>query len=489
MKSSEIIKTPKGKEVTLAVAVTPILVLILLLVLGLAILPLVIHGTLNDGSIALETIFLLAISFSVFYMHRLGFSWKEIQEASASKLKEAVPALMILFAIGVLIGGWIISGTIPMLVYYGIKLINPDYMYVAAFLVPIVFSMLTGTSWGSAGTIGVVIMGVAIAIDANLAITAGAVVGGAYFGDKLSPLSDTTNFAAMGAGVDLYDHIKSMLYTTVPATIIAIILYVILGFTNTPATTDINDPKIVETLNSLKTAFNFSLLLLIPPLIVLFGAFTRKPTAPTLVTSALVAVVIGLFMQPFGMMDVFNTLKSGFNLNMVKHLDVVPESDVLKTLQRGGLYGLIEGIVVAMLVFTFLGTLELINAISITVKGIFSWVKGFRTLVLSTLVATGITNALTANQTATSFMIGSIFRKKYDDMGVQRRVLSRSIEDNGTLLESLLPWHPTGIFMTLTLGVPVAQYAQFQFLSLANIAIAFIYASFGLFIFKTTPKS
>ncbi len=173
--------TPKGIAVSFKTAFIPIFVLILLLLFGLALIPLWIHGSLNKGSIALETIFLLAISFSAAYMAYLGFSWKEIQNAAASKLKESVPALMILFAIGVLIGPWIISGTIPMLVYYGIKMIDPNYMYIAAFLAPIVFSMLTGTSWGSAGTIGVVIMGVAIAIDANLAITAGAVVGGAYF--------------------------------------------------------------------------------------------------------------------------------------------------------------------------------------------------------------------------------------------------------------------------------------------------------------------
>lgn len=480
--------TPKGTSVSFMMAFIPVLVLVILLILGLAALPLLIHGSLNKGSVALETIFLLAISFAATYMIYLGFSWKEIQNAAASKLKEAVPALMILFAIGVLIGSWIISGTIPMLVYYGIKMINPNYLYIAAFLVPIVFSMLTGTSWGSAGTIGVVIMGVAIAIDANLAITAGAVVGGAYFGDKLSPLSDTTNFAAMGAGVDLYEHIRSMLYTTVPSTILAVILYLILGFTHKPAISSLNDPQIIETLNSLSSAFHFSPFLLIPPIIVLVGAFTKKPTAPTLIVSSLTAIVMALFIQPFSVIDIFNALKGGFNLSMVQHLDVLPESDVLKTLQRGGLYGLIEGIVVAMLVFTFLGILELINAVSVIVKGLFVGIKGAKTLVLTTLVSTGLTNGLTANQTATSFLIGSIFGKKYDEMGVERRVLSRSIEDNGTLLESLLPWHPTGIFMTLTLGVPVAQYAQFQFLSLFNIAIAFTYAALGLFIFKVKEK-
>ncbi len=475
--------TPKGKVVSFGVAFIPVFVLISLLIMGLAVIPWLLNGTLNDGSVALETIFLLAISFATAYMVYLGFSWQQIQKAAASKLKEAVPALMILFAIGVLIGSWIISGTIPMLVYYGIKMINPNYMYIAAFLVPIVFSMLTGTSWGSAGTIGVVIMGVAIAINANLAITAGAVVGGAYFGDKLSPLSDTTNFAAMGAGVELYTHIRSMLYTTVPSTILAIILYFILGFTHKPEITSLNDPQIIETLSSLHGVFNFNILLLIPPLVVLIGAFTKQPTVPTLISSSLIAVVMGLFLQPFNLIDVFNALKGGFNLAMVQHVEI-PESKVLSTLQRGGLYGLIEGIVVAMLVFTFLGVLELINAVPIIVKGLFAGIKGAKSLVVTTLVSTGLTNALTANQTATSFLIGSIFGKKYDDMGIERRVLSRSIEDNGTLLESLLPWHPTGIFMTLTLGVPVVQYAQFQFLSLFNIAIAFLYALLGLFIFK-----
>ncbi len=485
MENDSAIITRKGKEVNLVIALVPILFLITMLLLGLLVIPLMIHGNLNQGSVPLESIFLLAITFSTAYVVWLGFSWQEVLDSVANKIREAVPAITILFSIGVLIGAWIVSGTIPMLVYYGIKIINPKFIYVAAFCIPIIFSMLTGTSWGSAGTIGVVIMGIAIAIDANLAITAGAVVGGSYFGDKLSPLSDTTNFAAMGAGVDLYDHIKSMLYTTIPSTIIAVALYFFLGLSLGNVDTNIQTGEAAEILNNLQTIFNFNILLLLPPVIVLIGSMTRKPTAPTLIISALTATVLAFFIQRFNIIDVFTSLKSGFNINMASgYLSTLPEGKVLGLIQRGGLYGLIEGIVVAMLVFTWLGTIDLINAIPFSVNKIFSFIKGPRSLVASTLISSAATNALTSNQTANSFITGSIFRPKYDNLKIKRTVLSRSIEDTGTLLESLLPWHPTGIFMATTLGVSVGQYFQFQFLSLANIAIAFIYAFFGLFIFK-----
>ena len=170
----------------------------------------------------------------------MGFSWGKIQDAVISKISKGFPAILILFAIGIIIGSWIVSGTMPMLVYWGIKIIDPDYIYILAFIIPIVFSLLTGTSWGSVGTIGVVIIGVATTIEADLGITAGAIIGGAYFGDKLSPLSDTTNIAAIATEVDLYDHIRSMMNTTLPSALIAGVVFFIMGFVHPPAILEIN---------------------------------------------------------------------------------------------------------------------------------------------------------------------------------------------------------------------------------------------------------
>jgi hypothetical protein len=217
-------------EIKFGHALLPVLFLVALIVYGLILRP---HAY-GLPPIPLEVLFILASVFAVSELFWLGFTWPEIQNSIVARLSRALPAFFILFAIGILISSWIVSGTIPMLVYYGIGIISPSYLYVLAFLVPVVFSSLTGTSWGSAGTIGVVIIGIAGAFDAHLGITAGAIIGGAYFGDKMSPLSDTTNLAALATDVDLFDHIRSMTVTTVPSAILAATGFFILGFVYPP---------------------------------------------------------------------------------------------------------------------------------------------------------------------------------------------------------------------------------------------------------------
>ena len=205
--------------------VSPVLFLALLIIYGMVLRP----NFFQQSSFPLEVVFMLAAVFAVGELLILGFKWEDIQNSIVMKISRGFPAILIPFSIGVIIGTWMISGTIPMLIYYGINLINPNYIYVLAFIIPIIFSLLTGTSWGSIGTIGVVIIGISSVINANLGITAGAIVGGAFFGDKLSPLSDTTNLAAMATEVDLYDHISSMLITIVHSSLIAaLVMFVII---------------------------------------------------------------------------------------------------------------------------------------------------------------------------------------------------------------------------------------------------------------------
>ena len=222
---------PERKPVRFIFVLLPLLFLTLIIAYGLVLRP-KLYGL---PPFPLEIVFLLAAAFTIAELIWLGYAWEQIQEAFMAKLSKGFPVVLILFAIGIIIGTWIISGTIPMLIYYGIRLINPTYIYFLAFFVPIIFSTVTGTSWGSAGTIGAVIIGVAGAVEANMAITAGAIIGGAYFGDKLSPLSDTTNMAALATEVPLYDHIGSMMYTTLPSACLAGLIYFVLGFVYPPA--------------------------------------------------------------------------------------------------------------------------------------------------------------------------------------------------------------------------------------------------------------
>lgn len=447
--------------------ILPVLFLGLLIIYGMVIRP----KFLGQPGFPLEIVFLLAAVFAIAELMILGFEWHVIQNSIIKKLAKGFPAILILFSIGIIIGTWMISGTIPMLIYYGINLINPTYIYILAFLIPIIFSTLTGTSWGSIGTIGVVIIGVAAVVEANLGITAGAIVGGAFFGDKLSPLSDTTNIAAMATEVNLYDHIRSMMYTTMPSALIAAVIYFILGFTHPPVGSEIDIIQIAPTLNAISAMFNFNVFLLIPPIIVLIGSVRKMATLPTLLISSLSAAVLAMAFQPYSLGDIMNALNKGFDTSMAYWVTGAPDNiNVLFT--RGGLYELNEAIIFSIMVFVFIGTIDLIDAMPTIVDRSFGFIKTKASLIISSLFATAFTNSITSNQSATSFVIGDAFGKRYDDAGVSRKVLSRSIEDYGTMFESLVPWHATAIFLTATLGVSYGDYWNWQLLSLINLIMA-----------------
>ncbi|RUA11846.1 MAG: Na+/H+ antiporter NhaC [Flavobacteriia bacterium] len=474
----------KPKEFKFIHLLLPILFLVFIIGYGLVIGP----HFFGIPTFPLEFIFLAAAVFTIVELFILGYKWPEIQDAIIAKLTKGFPAILILFSIGIIIGTWIISGTIPMLVYYGIKVINPDYIYFFAFIIPIIFSTLTGTSWGSIGTIGAVIIGISTVIHADPAITAGAIIGGAYFGDKMSPLSDTTNLASIATEVNLYDHIQSMTYTTFPSAIIAAIIFFIMGFVY-PAENHIDSlTNITQTTDTIHSLFNFNILLIIPPLIVLIGSLKRKATLPVLITSAISAIFLGMIFQDYTLTDFIQSVLHGYNTNMAGWVKNVPEN-INILFNRGGLYELNEAIMFTFMVFIFIGALDIMDAMPKIVGRLFRSVKTKSGLIISTLLATAFTNAFTSNQSATSFIIGDAFKKQYDKFGIQRKVLSRSIEDYGTMIETLVPWTASTIFVVATLGVPYADYWHWQLLSLINIIVAPLLAVTGIGCFYKEKKS
>ncbi len=469
------VKPPDGKNTSFLHALLPILFLAVLVTYGLILRP----HVLGLPAFPLEVVFILAAAFAVIELFILGFKWPEIQRSIVQKLATALPAFFILFAIGIIISSWMVSGTIPMLVYFGIDLISPNFIYFFALLVPAVFSLLTGTSWGSAGTVGVVIIGIAGALGANLGIAAGAVIGGAYFGDKMSPLSDTTNLAALATDVDLFDHIRSMMVTTLPSTALAAVAFLILGFVYPPASVTGSIAGLAEFQRSLSEMFNFNVLLLVPPLIVLVGSFRKKPIIPTLLSSVLVACILALLFQQFTLADVLQSLNRGFSSDMAIWMSNVPERTA-ELVDRGGLYSMSEAIFVAFLVFFFIGVIDVIDAMRTVVNRVFRFASTRPSTILSALGATALTNAMTSNQYATSFIVGDAFKGRFDALRIPRKVLSRSLEDTGTMLESLVPWHATSVFMVATLGVPWDQYWHWQLLSLFNFVVAPMLAILGI---------
>ena len=465
---------PPAPAVTFGQALAPILVLLGLVVYGLILRPQVF----GQPAFPLEIVFVLAATAAVVELVWLGHPWAVLQASVVERLSRALPAFLIFFSIGMLIGAWTVSGTIPMLVSYGLALVRPSVLYPAAFVVAAVFSTLTGTSWGSAGTVGVVVMGIAGALGADLGVTAGAVIGGAYFGDKLSPLSDTTNIAALAAGVDVYAHVRSMLVTTVPSAALALGVYLALGLGAPPASGAAGGAAAFQA--GLDAAFRFHPLLLLPPLIVLVGSVRQMPTVPVLVVSALTAAALALALQPFSLADVLQSLYKGFDTAaMAPGAEGLPEG-VVSLLDRGGLYALIDAIVVAVTVFVFIGVMSAVGALDLVVGRVVGLARTRRAAVLSTLGAAAATNALTSNQYATSFIVADAFKARYDALALPRTVLSRSLEDTGTMIETLVPWTPSAVFMVATLGVPFSAYAPWQILSLANVVIAPIFAVLGV---------
>jgi Na+:H+ antiporter, NhaC family len=401
------------------------------------------------------------------------------------KVSQAMPAILILISIGILIGTWMISGTIPMLIYYGLELINPTFIVLIAFVVSAIISVVTGTSWGSVGTVGVALMGIATGLDANLPATAGAIVAGAYFGDKLSPLSDTTNLAPIAAGSELYEHIKHMLWTTIPASIVAMIVYLIAGF-NTSAS-GAESETMTGMLTTLNEMFNWNILLLIPPIIILYGALRKYPTLPVIIFSSIVAALLGIFIQGFTIQDVFASTVTGFDVSMVNKdgfdsTSVMPE--VLDLIHQGGMQSMTSVILIAFSAFAFAGIMTKSGALDVIIEQLLKFVKRTGDLVLSTVLSCLTMALVTGNSYLSIIVPGEMFKDTYKMKNLAAKNLSRTLEDSGTVVVPLIPWSSAGVFMAGTLGVPTLSYAPWAVVCYVGFIFAIILGYTGIGIAK-----
>ncbi|QQK09008.1 Na+/H+ antiporter NhaC family protein [Miniphocaeibacter halophilus] len=478
------------KNITLGKQFTAVGIFLLVIILGLF-LP-ILKGN-PDAALDIETImFISASCISVFILLTTNISWDELFKSMTKSISDALPGLLILIVIGPLIAGFIMSGLMPMLVYYGIKIIDPKFIYAISLILAALFSIFTGTSWGSAATIGVVAMGIGNAIGARPEIVAGAVIGGAYFGDKLSPLSDTTNMAAIASKVDLYDHVGSMLWTTVPSTIISLIVFTIAGFVFPATAGSINDPRVTTILNDLSGMFNFNILLIIPLLIVLIGSAMRKPVLPVMVVGAFISFVFAFIFQNFTFTNILDGLHSGFKLEMVDwfkySLPVKGEAYIIGFFEKGGFWELGNLIPISTSILATVGTLNSINAMPAVANVIFGKVKTRAAIIISSLVTAIAMIGITSNGIACSFVTADIFGEKYDENGISRKVLSRTTEDAGTMLEVLFPWTPAAIFFVQTLGISTIDYIPWAILNWITPVVAIFLAVSGIGTYKNEKK-
>jgi len=407
---------------------------------------------------------------------KLGYTWSEMQEGIIEKISKALPATLILWSVGFLIGSWMFAGTVPMLIYYGVEIVNPKFLLATAFIISAILSTVTGTSWGSAGTIGVAIMGIAGGLGVSLPATAGAVVAGAYFGDKLSPLSDTTNLAPIAAGSELYEHIKHMLYTTVPAAIVALVVYLIVGF---GASGSASTPEAVTTLQSqLSTMFNWNILLLLPVVLIVIGSLKKWPTIPTMLGTSIFSVIIGVFVQGFTLKNGFAAMITGFNVSMTGYSGEVA-STVTTLINRGGVTSVTGTTVLIFCAMGFAGIISKAGMLDVVLEALMSRVKTTAGVILST-IASCFTVAFVTGSSYLSILIpGELFKDAYVKRNLHPKNLSRTLEDSGTVLVPLIPWSAAGAYMTATLGVSTIEYLPWAILNYMGIVFAIIFAFTG----------
>ncbi|MFC4801265.1 Na+/H+ antiporter NhaC [Neobacillus sp. GCM10023253] len=473
------VKSKVIKEPTMFLALLPIFAMVIFLSFGYIFFqlppePLIIMSAIVAGAIAIY----------------LGHSYQDIMDSISEKIAKTMPAILILIVVGFMIGAWMVGGTIPMMIYYGLKIIDPQFLLITAFLVTSVVSLCTGTSWGSAGTIGVAFMGVAAGMDANLAAVAGAVVAGAYFGDKLSPLSDTTNIASIATGVNLYTHIGHLLYTTVPSFIVAGIVYIVVGLNSGSATAEIPE-KVSTIMSTLDLAFNWNLLLVVPILIVLVGSVWKKPTIPVMLISSIFAMANALVFQGFTLNDAVSSVVGGFNISMIKAPGFDPNTviaDIPRLLNRGGMNSMMGTLLICFSAISFAGTYSVTKSLDLIINKMMSKVKSTGSLIVTTII-TGLTMiGVTSNGQISILMPGEMLRDSYIKRGLHPKNLGRTVEDSATIIEPILPWTAAGAYMAGTLGVATLSYLPWAVLCWTGIIFATIWGFTGFGIAKLSPE-
>lgn len=457
-----------------------------------SVLPMVVMlGGISIGyfifNIRAEPMLLMGTATASFIAIAHGYTWDDILKSICNKISEALPVILIVASIGFLIGAWMISGTIPMMIYYGLKWINPQYFYISAFMLGALISVCTGTSWGSIGTVGIAMIGVAIGLDVSLPVAAGAIVSGCWFGDKLSPVSDSTNMAALAAGVNLYSHIGHLLWTTGPGFILCCIIYSYMGM-GINATS--NAPEnIANLMNSIGQIYNFNILLLLPPIIVLYGSLSKKPPIPMLFLSTSVAMILALAFQTFTASSIGESVVSGFKLSMLTGDNIPPlSSDVSRLLERGGAISMFSSFVTVFSAFSFAGAMSSTGSLRIVINALTKGVTSTFSLITTTIITTFTICACTANGTLPLLLCGDAFKDEYKKRGLAAKNLSRTTEDAGTVVEPIIPWTASAVYCATMLGVATIDYLPWAILCYSGIIFALLWAATGIGIAKYDPN-
>jgi NhaC family Na+:H+ antiporter len=453
----------------------PLAVLPVLLTLGLLALQLFYY---NDFTPHIPLA--LGLAFTSLLGVLRGMKWMDIREGVFHVIHVSLPSLSVLIVVGMIIGVWIASGTVPTLIYYGLKLLNPSIFLAAAMGLCAVVSLSLGTSWGTVGTIGLALMGIGAGFGIPVYWTAGAVVSGAFFGDKISPLSDTTNLAPAVTGVNVFDHIKNMMPTTLPAMLIALTAYLIAGYyIIEPTQTSFG--AIDSITEGLASRFQLGWIPLLPALLVITMAVSRIAPLPALFSGVLAGALVAIFYQGVGLHDVFTYAQSGFKVDTgVASID--------KLLNAGGIQSMMWTISLMLIALGFGGALERTGCLESIVQSIVSRVKSFGAVQCSAIGTSFATNLVAGDPYISIALPGRMFAPLYRGMGYSTLNLSRAVEEGGTLMSPLIPWNAGGAFVISALGLGIMEgnlenllYIPLAFACWTAPLIGMFYALTGLF--------
>lgn len=413
---------------------------------------------------------LIAVIFSAIVGFCHHFSWDEMLEGIKAAITPALPALLIILSIGILIAAWMAGGIIPTMVYYGLQIISPRFFLVTALLLCSIVSLAIGSSLSTIGTVGVALFGIGATLGIPQPITVGAIVSGAYFGDKMSPLSDTTNLAPSVSDTNVFDHIRHMMVTTTPTYLICIVLYGILGFVYGGGAAD--NAQIEATQNVLQETFVIHPLLLLPPLLVLLMVIFRIPALPGLIGAALLGMVAALLVQGAPLRTVLAGIMDGFSASTgVETVDTL--------LNRGGINSMMRTVALMLIALTFAGIFERTGMAASILDKVVSHVKTEKGLVIATILTAWVVLLGTGQQYVSIIMTGRLFRPLYQKYHLKPQNLSRALEDAGTVFGGIVPYSTGAAFTESMLGVSAWQYGPFTFFGWINPLVAITIAALG----------
>lgn len=411
---------------------------------------------------------LIGTLFAAVMATRLGYHWNDIEKSMFDGIYQALQAVVILLIIGVLIGVWILSGVVPSMIYYGLGILRPNIFLVATVLISSLTSLATGTSWGTAGTIGIALMGIARGLGVPPEIAAGAVISGAYFGDKLSPLSDTTNLAPAVAGTDVFTHIKGMLPATIVAYAGALIIFLVMGFQySSGSAVDLSSINTIR--EGISSSFTISPLLLLPPVAVIVAIAFKVPAVPGITIGILFGGTLGALIQGVDLGQLLSAAYGGYvsetGIEMIDEL-----------LTSGGLTNMMYSVSLTVIAMMFGGIMESTGQLNVIVNSIIHRIKRKGTLVLIT-IATGIFSNSTMPEQYVSIVVpGKMYSGAYKERGIHPKVLSNALESGGSVTSPFIPWNTCGAFMFSVLGVSAFQYGRYAFFNILTPIIVILFA-------------